>query len=899
MGETPVLAGPDGTPRTETRTFLFTDLEGSTTLVRALGDEHPALAEHLDLLRATVRDAGGEVFGSAGDAIFAAFRSAPAAVGAAAAAQRALAHHRWPDGVAVAVRIGIDTGEAVVGVGDYSGLALHRVARIESAAWGGQVLLSERTAALVGDRLPAGVSLRDLGEHRLKDLDQPERLLQLVIDGLRDGFPPPRTTAGGGLDLPPQLTTFVGREADVAAVARLLDEPRIVTLVGPGGTGKTRLAIEVAGQQADRFLDGVVFVPLAAVAEPDLVASAVIAALGMQEAGRDAPEERLLQYLADREQLLVLDNFEQVLAAAPLVARLAATSRATLLVTSRAPLRVSGEQVYEVPPLGFVPVPVAPAPADQAAGSPAGDVHHPDAVRLFVDRARAVRPDFTLDDRTARCVEEIVARLDGLPLAIELAAARVRLLSPQQIAERLHGRLGLLGQGPRDRPARQRTLRNAIAWSYELLDGAARDVFAAFAVFVGGARLEEIEAVCADGTGLDVLDALSTLVDHSLVRSRADRAEPRFEMLETIREFASEQLAASGAYDAVASRFARVQLAIAEEAAPHLTGQEQARWLDRLEDEIDNLRAVLSWAATRGETEIALRLFGAVWRMWQIRGHLFEGRRRAEQVLRLADADAHGAASALAYEAAGGIAYWQGETELAEGWYARSLELHRATGDQARVANALYNLAFVHAFGGDGPRDPDRRRESDTLLGEALDLHRASGDRRGEATVLWGLGDLAYWSGAMDQARAALEPAIAIFREVAEPFGLGWGLYMLGGLETACGDLDRARSLLLEALGLFVTPRDLSGVVLVLDGLAQEAQVRGEPRRALRIATVSASLREATGTELVTRSAAIEPGRHVPGVGLTPGDAETIAAEARAEHVDDLVTELLADASGG
>ncbi|MET1232036.1 MAG: adenylate/guanylate cyclase domain-containing protein, partial [Candidatus Limnocylindrales bacterium] len=514
---------------TGTVTFLFTDIEGSTRLVERLGTTAytDVLERHQQLMRAALAATGGREIKTEGDSFFVVFRSAPSAVEAAVTAQRALAAEPWPDGVAVSVRMGMHTGEGVVAPdSDYVGLDVHRAARIAGAGHGGQVLVSGTTRALTETSLPAGVTLRDLGEHRLKDLSRSERIAQLAIAGLPDQFPPLRTLDATPNNLPILPTSFVGRVHEVAEARRLLTTTRLLTLTGPGGTGKTRLALQVAAESIEDFPDGVFFVPLEPVSEGVLVAPAIAACLGVRE-GETTIAERVADYIRSRRILLVLDNFEQVMDAAALMGDLLkAGPDLRLLVTSRSPLHVYGEQEYPVPPLGI------PDPANLPQLEAMAQY---EAVALFIARAMAAKPDFAVTNENAPAVAAITARLDGLPLAIELAAARVKLLNPQAMLPRLESRLALLGGGARDLPARQQTLRGAIDWSYGLLDEAQRSLFARASVFSGGFDLEAAEAICGPAIGggpfLDVLDGLGDLADQSLVRQLEEHDLVRFRIL--------------------------------------------------------------------------------------------------------------------------------------------------------------------------------------------------------------------------------------------------------------------------------------------------------------------------------------------------------------------------------
>jgi class 3 adenylate cyclase len=508
-----------------TVTFLFTDIEGSTRIVQSVGDAWIGILEaHDELVRRAIESHRGVVVQTEGDAFFAVFPRAVDAVVAAAEAQRALAAYEWPRGAAVTVRMGVHTGLGTLGGDSYVGLDVHRASRITAAAHGGQVVVSEPTAVLAERDLAAGLTLLDLGKHRLKDLAQPETLFQLVIPGLGSTFPPLATLDAVPNNLPMQITSFVGRGDDIARALDLFADSRVLTITGAGGTGKTRLALQIGAELAGGFRDGVFFVDLAPVHDADVVASQVLRSVGLQSsAGARPPEEALLEQIGAREVLLILDNFEQVIDAAPLVGEMVRRSpRSKFIVTSRGPLRIAAEQEMPLEPLGL------PAFADPAT------LTDFDAVALFVDRATAVRPDFSITADNAAAVAELVRRLDGLPLAIELVATRVRLLPVATILERLDP--GSLGSGAVDLPARQRTIHGAIAWSHELLGEPVRRLFARLGVFAGGAELTEIEMVCGESDGVDVLDGvgvldsvgvldgLGVLLDQSLIR-RADQGD--------------------------------------------------------------------------------------------------------------------------------------------------------------------------------------------------------------------------------------------------------------------------------------------------------------------------------------------------------------------------------------
>ena len=616
---------------TGTVTFLFTDVEGSTRMwERDVTAMRSALARHDEILTSAIEESGGSVFKTMGDAFCAAFFSVPDALGAALLAQRAIHAEEWDEGSVIRVRMAIHTGAVEERGGDYFGPALNRVSRLLSAGHGGQTLLSLAAQELVRDSLPVGVRLEDLGERRLKDLFRPERVFQISAPDLASEFPPLRTLESHSNNLPLQPTPLVGREREVLEVCGRLrqEEVRLLTLTGPGGTGKTRLALQAAADLLEDFEDGVFFVALATVTDPDLFLKEIAGVLGLQESGDVPLEEILKEYLGRRELLLVLDNFEQILSDAPLVGELlSATPRLKVLVTSRIPLGIYGEHEYAVPPL-TVP--------DPRRLPDIGALSQYEAVRLFIERAGAAKAGFEITSENAPAIAEICARLDGLPLAIELAAARIKLLPPKAILTRLANRLKLLTGGAKDLPARQRTLRGAIEWSHDLLDEGERTLFARLAVFSGGRTLEAIEAVC-DAEGdlpIDAFDGVSSLLDKSLLtRHEGPQEEPRFVMLETIHEYAREKLEVSGEAEETRRLHAEYFLAYAEEAEPELVGAEQIEWMDRLEAEHDNLRVALSWSVEAGEVESVLRMAGSLSLFWSVRGYSSEGRGWCEEAL--------------------------------------------------------------------------------------------------------------------------------------------------------------------------------------------------------------------------------------------------------------------------
>ncbi|MFN2589628.1 MAG: adenylate/guanylate cyclase domain-containing protein, partial [Actinomycetota bacterium] len=700
---------------TGTVTFLFTDIEGSTKLLRRLGDRYgDVIADHGRILREAIAHGEGTEVGTEGDAFFAVFTSPTGAIAAAVHAQRGLAAHRWPDGHPVPVRMGMHTGRAVLVGDDYMGLDIHVAARIAAAAHGGQVLVSEVTHPLVERALPRGVSMRDLGRHRLKDIEQPLHLWDVVIDGLPGEFPAIRTLDARPTNLPPQRTSFVGRDQEVAEITELLARSRLVTLTGPGGTGKTRLALKVAADHLDRFSDGVFLADLSPITDPGLVPSVIAGALLVREEPERDLLETLAEHLRDRRALLVLDNSEQVIESGVAVARLLdAAPQLTVLATSRMPFHVSGEREYRVPPLA-VPDPEQTPDVD--------DLARQEAIALFTERAAAVQPGFRITTENAQAVAAIIRRLDGLPLAIELAASRLNVLSPQALLDRLGRRFAILSTGPLDIPARHRTLRATIEWSHDMLSAEEQRLFSRLGVFRGGWTLEAAEVICGSELTTEVLDGLDALVHHSLVqRLDAPDQEVRFTMLESIREFALERLADGPDEHDVRNRLLRWVRELAEEAVSRLKGEDQLRWLDRLDREHDNIRTALEWAGGGGPITDGLKAATALWRFWQERSHLSEARDRLERLLSAPGAQARDALRAQALGALGSIAYWQNDLDRTRAAYQEAVEIARDAGDPDALASALYNASFIPSLAGDFDA-------AEALLKEAVETAKGADD---------------------------------------------------------------------------------------------------------------------------------------------------------------------------
>ncbi len=867
-----------------TLAFLFTDIEGNTRL----WEQHPdamraALARHDALLRGSVEAHGGHVFKTTGDGFHAAFASPGQALAAALDAQIALRAEAWPAPVQIQARAALDVGAAEARDGDYFGPPLNRAARLLDAAHGGQTLVSEVLAALAGGALAPDAALRSLGRHRFKGLSRPQEIFQLTHPALPDGFPPLRSLESLAHNLPPQLSSFIGREQETREARRMLAETRLLTLTGTGGAGKTRLALQVAAEVIEDFPDGVWLVDLAPLTDPGLLPQAVAAVLGLGEKGGERPlRETLADALRLKSLLLVWDNCEHLIdACAHLAERLLrACPGLRLLATSREALEIGGEAVLPVPPLSLPP---------DARGATAEALADCDSVRLFVERATAVQPAFRLTAGNTAAVAQICARLDGIPLLLELAAARVRVLTPEQIAARLDDLFRLLSGGSRTALPRQQTFKALIDWSYDPLPATEKALLRRLSVFTGGWTLEAAEAVCAGGEveEWEALDLLARLVAKSLVVAETpDDGRVRYRLQETLRAYARERLAEAGEVGALSACHRDWFLALAEEAEPNLSGPEQAAWLNRLERDHDNLRAALAFSLDHeGGVEAGLRLAGSLWKFWWMRGYYSEGRGFLERALaRSENEQDRGRTKALS--AAGILAEAQGDYAVATSHYRLCLSVYRAQGNDASVGAMLNNLGNV-ALKQEDWEDARAYYEQGLALSRTLD------DQQRIAILLMNTGIVATHQEQYATARSFYEESLVILRRRKDLGPLSSVLLSLGDLACTQRDYFSAHTYLLEGLQVAEEIGEKESIALIVLTLGYATWPQGHFEQAAKLLGAATNLLVSVGLSLTPlNQTSFEENVAIVRAKLGEGEFQTAWRQGEGAQIAQLVEEL-------
>ncbi len=873
---------------TGTVTFLYTDIEGSTRLAREYPDDLPRLlARHHEILNASVQQYGGYVFQIIGDAFCVAFHSAGDALNAVVKAQRALHAEAWTP-APVKVRMGLHTGRADYRADDqYDGyLTLSHVQRLMSAAHGGQVLISLATEELVRDELPPGVTLRDMGERRLKDVARPERIYQVIIPDLSADFPPIRTLDSHRHNLPAQITSFIGREKEMAELRELLGAHRLVTLTGAGGAGKTRISLEVAAQLLDQLPDGAWLIELASVSAPDLIPQTLLSVFNLRGDPHRSAQDILIDHLRDKSMLLLLDNCEHLVEACAQLADalLSACPRLRILATSREALGIAGEVEYHVPSM-ITPDPGRLPPLDELAKV--------DSVQLFLERAGAVRSGFRLTGANASSVAQICSHLDGIPLAIELAASRVKALSPEQIAARLDDRFRLLTGGSRTALPRQQTLRAAIDWSYSLLSEQEKVLFRRLAVFAGGWTLEAAEAICGEaGRALDVLDPLTRLVEKSLVFTEEAADEIRYRRLETIRQYSYERLLETDELDSLRDRHLDYYVKFAESVDENLKSGDQIVWQRRMSAELDNLRAALDWGLLK-HPDSALRIAGASNLFWTAGGFSPEGFRWTQEALERVEntplptgvtAEQRSLARARALRGLTRLYLSLGDNARARRAAEEAVALYRQAGDRRGLAFALVILAYPLEFLGERVQAEAALQEAygiaraeddvyvmcrslnrlarvvidlyedlnlpQAYLEESIQLAKDAGLRSQEAQAIEISGVIAAHRKDYDLARQRFQRSMAIYEEIGAPFNATLEKSNLAHLERQLGEHARALEYYRETIVAFRDIGQMGAVAHQLECFGFIALAQGQHERALALFAAAGRIREKSATPM-------------------------------------------------
>jgi predicted ATPase/class 3 adenylate cyclase len=871
-----------------TVTFLFTDIEGSTPLWEREPEQmRAALDRHDAILRSAIAEHNGRVFKVIGDAFQAAFEVPSQAIQAALAAQHGLAGEAWPTSAPIRVRMGIHAGPADAGEDDYRAThTLNRVARVMSAGHGGQTLLTLAVAELARERLPAGVVLRDLGRHRLKGLTQLEHLFQVVAPDLPADFPPIQSLDGSPNNLPVQLTSFIGRDEEVAEVKQLITTSRLVTLTGSGGCGKTRLSIQTASVLSIDYSDGVRFIDLAPVADPALVSQTLLSIFNLQEDSHRSALVVLSDYLRAKTLLLVLDNCEHLVEACAQVseALLQTCPKLRILITSREALGIVGETAYHVPSLN------TPDPANLPSIEELGKV---DSIRLFVERAATAKPGFTLTQDNATFIAQICYRLDGIPLALELAAARVKVLTPEQIASRLDDRFRLLTGGSRTALPRQQTLRAMMDWSYSLLSDQEQRLFRRLAVFAGGWTLDAAEAICGEVSDeFDVLDLLARLVDKSLIFIDESRGEIRYHRLETIRQYSREKFFETGEVETVRERHLEFFVGFAELVDEKLKGREQLTWQNRMAAEQDNLRAALEWGLS-SDPDSALRIAGAANLFWTAGGYSAEGFRWTERALEQVEKnppltgtafEQRLAARARALRGLARLYLSLGDNANAKRAAEESVALYRQSQDRRGLSFALVVLAYPLEFLGERVEAEASLRESNAIarlegdvyvicrslnllarvivdlhqdldsakryIEESLRLAKEAGLSNQEAQAYSISGIIAMNAGDYVKARAHFIESVRVYGEIGATFNVILEKSNLAHMERQLGNYSSALEYYRETIVAFRDIAQMGAVAHQMECIGFIALAQDRSERALQLFGAASALRENSGTPM-------------------------------------------------
>lgn len=812
----------------KTVTFFFSDIEGSTKLLQKLGDKYSGLLEeHQGVLKQEFQSHNGKVSDILGDGFFVIFETAKEAVECAASIQIKISGHHWIEGVELKIRMGIHTGEAKVTQSGFTGLDVHRTARIMSAGYGGQVLISEATKVLVENDLSDHINLKFLGDYILKDILIPEKIYQLVIDGLSPEFPPLKSSSTLKTNLPLRITKLIGRETEFQTLKKTLthEETKLVTLTGPGGMGKTTLSLNVCNTLIDSFEDGVYVIFLSAINDIDLVSSTIGRALGLSESNNI---KHLIDFLEDKNLLLFLDNFEQVIDASGILDEIILNCpRVKILVTSRVLLNIQSEKEFPLSSLSL--------PGKNDFNNKKKLVQF-SAIQFFIDRAKSTDKNFQFSDENAEAIAKICIQLDGLPLAIELACARLKLFTPQMLLSRLSSRLNLLKVSRKDFPERHQTLRQTIMWSYDLLSKEEKKLFEVLSVFIRGCTLDAIEKVCGEffKSEYDLFDSVQALVDKNLLRRfDKEKGESRFNMLFTIREFSNELFEKSNDYKKIKDKHSYYYLKNAEEAEPFLTGKDIKYWSDLLDADAGNFRAALSWSEDDNNSDLALRLCASLWRFWIVRRNLKEGYEKMKYVLSMPYTDSQKQLRAKVLNGLGTLSHELNNYEVSLPLIEESIRIYHEIGDKKGKMNSMINLFWVLTGLGELDKAEKIAEECLKMNEELKDIRAYSliynnlgwvnfmrgnltdtrnyyleslkkrielGDKRGEGFALSNVGWIEIVLGNFEEAEKYLIRSLEILKELSDKQLTGWALSNYGFLEVCKGNFQKAEELIKEAI---------------------------------------------------------------------------------------------------